>query len=210
MQTADAIIVLGRGINPDGTLPIDAIFRVETAAKLFQEGKAPRLIMSGSWSFHLSETPLRTEAAAMAEHAVSLGVPMPSIMLEEESKDTLTNAYFVKHLFLIPNAWRNVVVVTSEDHSQRTGLDFRFVLGPEYEVETIASPLTLWGEELAKMEAKERRSLWGTKKMIRDIAPGDDAAIKELIYAYIPGFASREESNRRFAELMAEYDQAAG
>ena len=145
---------------------------------------------------------------AMAEHAVRLGIPASSILLEEQSKDTLTNAYFVKHLFLVPNGWRNVAVVTSEDHSQRTDLDFRFILGPGYEIETISSPLTLVGEELAKMEAKERRSLWGTKKMIKGIIPGDDAAIKKLIYAYIPGFASREESDRRFNELMAEYDQA--
>jgi vancomycin permeability regulator SanA len=58
-------VVLGGGINPDGTLPTVAQARVQRAVELFHAGIAPRLILSGRCGLTEPE-PVVTEAAAMA------------------------------------------------------------------------------------------------------------------------------------------------
>ena len=66
---ADAIVVLGRGVDDDGALPLLAKQRVDRAAELFAWEVAPRIIFSGRCSLMAQVDPPRTEAAAMSEYA---------------------------------------------------------------------------------------------------------------------------------------------
>ena len=54
---ADALVVLGRGIDPDGSLPTLAKQRVARAAELFAWDTAPRIIFSGRCSLMTDEVP---------------------------------------------------------------------------------------------------------------------------------------------------------
>ena len=54
---AYAIVVLGRGVDPDGALPVLAKQRVARAAELFAWGVAPRLIFSGRCSLMTDAEP---------------------------------------------------------------------------------------------------------------------------------------------------------
>jgi vancomycin permeability regulator SanA len=80
----DVIIVLAGGINPDGSLPNITKYRVEKGVELYKQEVAPFLLMSGSWSFMLNYIPPITEAKAMGDYAVKLGVPKDRILLEEK------------------------------------------------------------------------------------------------------------------------------
>ena len=80
-QKADVVIVLGGGVHEDGSLPSRARARVRKGVALFRQGRARRLLMSGSHSGHLEKTPRVTEAQAMKDYAMSLGVPSRSILL---------------------------------------------------------------------------------------------------------------------------------
>ena len=79
--------------------------------------------MTGKYGFWLDwqkQIPSRFEAEAMKEYAISEGVPTDLILIEQESKDTLGNAYFTKVNILEPNNWKNVLVITSDFHLERT------------------------------------------------------------------------------------------
>lgn len=130
----DAIIVLGGGIQIDGTLTQMSRSRVNTAVALFKRGIAPRIVMCGWRSFlSLSPTP-RSEASLMKEYATRRGVPASCVLLEEESVDTVTNAVFVFRRYLRPKEWRSVAVVTSPFHLHRAKFIFNKVLGRGYAV----------------------------------------------------------------------------
>ena len=85
----DVIIILGGGVEPDGTLPEIPKFRIAKGVGLFKEGVAPRIIVSGNYGFWLEKEPPRTEAEAMKEYAISLGVPGDSVLKEEMSKEVI-------------------------------------------------------------------------------------------------------------------------
>jgi uncharacterized SAM-binding protein YcdF (DUF218 family) len=132
---SDVIVVLAGGITDDGMLPVVVKKRIDLAKKLFDAGLAKKILMSGRWSvYRESHLPPRTEATAMAEYAQQLGVSPSAILKEEQSNTTLKNAYFVKKLFLQPNQWRRLVVVTSDFHLPRTKYIFSTLLGAEYQI----------------------------------------------------------------------------
>src|SRR3989338_1963789 len=134
----DVIIILGGGIEPDGSLPEIPKLRIIKGAELFRDGIAPKIIMSGNYGFWLEKEPIRPEAEAMKEYAVSLGVPEGGILKEDISKDTIGNAYFCKINFLETNNWHNVVIVTSDYHIPRTRYIFEKVLGKNYMIEFVS------------------------------------------------------------------------
>src|SRR6476619_1009753 len=70
----DAIIVLGRGVRPDGSLGLIARTRVDRALELFSLGVAPRIIFAGRSALMGPDSPAVTEADAMAAYATSHGL----------------------------------------------------------------------------------------------------------------------------------------
>ena len=116
---ADAIVVLGGRLNDDGTLRPVLRSRVEKAVELFKQGVAPVVIMSGKWTDQLKKDPVKTEARAMKEYAEELWVPEHAILVEEQSQNTIGNAYYTKKI-LAKRAWKDIVVVTSDFHLKRS------------------------------------------------------------------------------------------
>lgn len=94
----DAVIVLGCGINEDGSLPDDPRESVDIAAGLYESGRTPTVIFSGSLSYKADFKPPRSESDAMFAYAQEIGLPDESLLKENESKNTLGNAYYTKTL----------------------------------------------------------------------------------------------------------------
>ena len=70
--------------------------RVWHAARLYHAGRAPKVILSGGnndW-----ENDLHSQARAMAQFLVDLGVPASDIVLEERSRNTYENARYCADL----------------------------------------------------------------------------------------------------------------
>ncbi|WXJ81345.1 hypothetical protein MHLNE_06960 [Moorella humiferrea] len=108
LHPADVIIVLS---GEQGE-------RVATGVKLYQEGLAPRLLMTGG--------PVEWNVAAadiMAEQAKFLGVPEKDIVLEKRATSTYENALYSLGI-LKKNGWHSAIVVTSPYHLRRTRLAF--------------------------------------------------------------------------------------
>jgi len=118
-----AIVVLGGAIGaavpPQRPLPelFDSSDRVWHAARLFHEGLAPRIIVSGGT--YAVETGLltkaQTEAMAMREFLVALSVPEAAIVMEENSVNTVENMRFTRTLVGVGR----VAIVTSAYHMPR-------------------------------------------------------------------------------------------
>ena len=206
---ADAIVVLGRGVDPDGALPRLARRRVERAAELFGWEVAPRIIFSGRCSLMTEVMPPRTEAAAMADYAVSLGLPSRAILLEEESRDTIGNAYFVLRRYLEPNDWMSIRVVTSDFHIQRSAWVFQKVLGLGYDVSFSPAPSELDHTTIAARSREESDIAAFLMEWLGPIPDGDPIALARLIWQEHPGYAveptvSRADIQTRIAALARE------
>jgi uncharacterized SAM-binding protein YcdF (DUF218 family) len=202
---ADAIVVLGGGVNPDGTLPSAARRRVERAVELFEGGIAPRLILSGRCGLNVEEPPV-TEAAAMARHAATFGVPERALLLEEDAKDTLGNAYFTWARFLEPNGWTSIRVVTSDFHLSRAAMVFRKILGPGYDFSMVAAPSGLSPRELIDRALEECKITIFLNEWLEALADADEHAIERLMLQEHPGYAdaptlTHEEMSRRIGEI---------
>lgn len=188
-QTADAIVVLGTSLEPDGSLPLHARQRVERAAQVYARGVAPRVVFSGHCSLH-DERPACSEASAMAAHARALGVPDAAIALEEESRDTIGNAYFVRRRHLEPNGWTAIRVVTSDFHVPRTAWVFEKVMGPRVDVSFSPATTELDATVIAARARAEGDITTFLMEWIGPIAPGDEAAIERLIWQEHPAYAA--------------------
>ena len=182
----DAIIVLGRGIKKDGTLPPDPCSRVKKAAELYEQGAAGYIIMSGGYSFHLDEPPAMSEAEAMKKYAVSLGVPSDSIIEESQSSHTIANAYFVKKYICEPRKWTKLILIASDEHMPRAAYIFRKMFGADYEIDHVVSDRVLDDSEYNEALVHERASMARSKKYLEPVAPGDDQKIRELVLSLNP------------------------
>lgn len=188
---SDAIIVLARGVEQNGTLMPDSLARVKKAVELYKGGQAPRIVMSGSFSFHVETKPARTEAEAMKQAAIDLGVPADDIIEEISSKDTLGNAYFTKKNICEPKTWHSLTVVTSEDHMARSQYVFNKVYGPEYQIEYAANEQVIDDKKYRAELEHEAESLTLTRKWLDPIRDGDDAAIWLLMIARHPAYMTK-------------------
>lgn len=119
----DAIVVLGGSIGPavpplrpDPEL-FDSSDRVWHAARLYHRGLAPRIILSGG-SYHVAtgQAPqTQTEAMAMREFLLALGVPDAAIVMEGKSLNTIENMQNTRALV----GPARVALVTSGFHMPR-------------------------------------------------------------------------------------------
>lgn len=107
---ADAIVVLGASVKPDGT-PSDILAdRLEVAADLYLSGAAPAVIASGD-----NRTSHYNESDAMKRYMVGLGVPEDAIYVDHAGYDTYASMYRAANVF----GAGSVMVVTQAYHLYR-------------------------------------------------------------------------------------------
>ncbi|MCR4277609.1 MAG: YdcF family protein [Candidatus Berkelbacteria bacterium] len=175
----DAILVFGRGVYKDGSTSESAKSTVEEAVKLYDSGQADKIIFSGKWTYTLDYTPPTTEARAMANYAKNLGLPEKAILLEEEAYTTVTNAYFIKKKFLIPNNWTRIALVSVYPMGQRALWTLELVLGPDYNCELINTDFSFPPEILKEKESKEKEKRECGLELckLHSLKPGDHETI---------------------------------
>ena len=107
---ADAVVVLGASVLPDGT-PSDILKdRLETAVALYQAGAARAIIVSGD-----NRTSHYNESEAMKRYCVELGVPSDDVYEDHAGYSTYESMYRVKQVF----GCKRVIVTTQAYHLYR-------------------------------------------------------------------------------------------
>lgn len=195
----DAIIVLGGGILPDGALSPISKNRLDYALALFEREAVP-LVVTGKWSLLLEAPPPRTEAEAMREYVLARGtVTADDILLEDQSMETIGNAYYLKVGILAPRAWHKVLAVTSEFHVPRAEQTFVKVFSQAYTIDFVAAPSGLQGPELAAKERVEAVLSDFTTKLLTPVPDGDNYAVLAALQQ-LPGYGGAKPAYTR-AEL---------
>ena len=121
LPRADAIVVLGGTLSPPDASETNANLsaaadRLVYAARLYQLGKAPVILISGGRGGDSGAT------GAESVHAAALlagwGIPASAILTETESVNTYENAVYSK-LMLDQHGLKSVLLVTSAMHMPR-------------------------------------------------------------------------------------------
>lgn len=120
---ADAIVVLGALIHPDGSLPPLAAERVRVAIDLYRRGFAPVICMTGGHCPDGSQHSL-AEAEGMARWVRAAGVPESALRVDRKSTSTRENAACAAQI-LLPEGRRRVWLVTQPFHLRRALYYFR-------------------------------------------------------------------------------------
>ncbi len=181
-----AIIALGCGINSMGHLNPDAENSVRLALESLANNPESCLIMTGSISYKANFKPSISEAQAMKDYAISLGVSQDRVFVETESKDTLGNFYFTKLNLLMPLNIRTVIIVRGPNQSdERIKYLATKVLGDQYTF-SIVYPDIKRPEE----KSRETASLSLAKKWLDPISDGDMSTIYQLMRDQHPGYNS--------------------
>jgi uncharacterized SAM-binding protein YcdF (DUF218 family) len=119
LQPRPFIVVLCGGCRYSGALSEVTCARVEHGVRLFRQGLAPRIILSGGrWAPHRPAC-----APRMRAHAVALGLRPDDILVEDRSTRTAENAREVARL-LGEHGARAILLVTSPVHMRRAKLCF--------------------------------------------------------------------------------------
>jgi uncharacterized SAM-binding protein YcdF (DUF218 family) len=117
-QRADAIVILGARVEPDGQPGPDLRVRTQHAVALFQRGLAPYVICTGGYHDD------RLSAAAVACNlAVSQGVPAEKVLLADGSMTTREDAASARDLML-NHGWQTAILVSHPLHLERASLLF--------------------------------------------------------------------------------------
>lgn len=164
-------VVLGGGLHADGSPTASTLARADAAAELAR-ARDVGIIVSGSHGN--GPRPARSEAAIMADRLVERGVARSRIHLEDESRDTLSNAAFVAERYLRDIAPRRLIVVTSPFHMGRALATFALVLGEAWPIQ--AYPCAP-GQHEAAHAATEPLYLDRTHARLEGLTPGDIPAI---------------------------------
>lgn len=109
LSDADCILVLGAGIRENKPTPM-LNDRLEEAISLYQNKKAPKIIMSGD---HSRED--YNEVGVMKEFAISQGIPSSDIFMDHAGFSTYESLYRAKEIFQA----KKVIIVTQDYHLYR-------------------------------------------------------------------------------------------
>lgn len=107
---ADAIVVLGASVFPDGTPSGILKDRIDDAIALYFAGAAPKIIMSGD-----NGTASYNEVKVMKDYAVSQGVPSSDIFNDHAGFSTYESMYRAKHVF----GANRIIIATQTYHLYR-------------------------------------------------------------------------------------------
>ena len=111
---ADAIVVLGASVRPDGTPSGILQDRLDDGIALYFAGAAPKIIMSGD-----NGTESYNECWAMKQYAISQGVPSEDVFCDHAGFSTYETMYRARHVF----GAERIVVATQTYHLYRALYD---------------------------------------------------------------------------------------
>ncbi len=113
-EKADAVLVLGAQVKPDGSPSVMLKERLDMGIKIYQSGLTDRIIMSGD---HGSDD--YDEVNAMKDYAIKMGVLPEHIFMDHAGFSTYESMYRAKEIFLA----EDIIVVTQKYHLYRALYD---------------------------------------------------------------------------------------
>jgi len=116
VENADMIVVPGNTVFPDGTPSPRLQSRLDVALKLYKEGRAPIIFVSGGTGVEEVD-----EAVAMSNYLVKKGVPPSAIVKDSFGINTAATARNARN-YLKAHHLESAIVATQYFHIARTRL----------------------------------------------------------------------------------------
>lgn len=158
--------------------------RIKLGLELKKRDLSDILVMSGKEIPGNRTNEGLSYAFLMREYAISFGVCPKSILLEEESLDTVGQAFFIKKNILIPNHYKSMVVVSSDYHIKRVKIIFDFICGKDYNLKYFYANTIKMRYE--KTKNKEEKSLNTFLSFFKEIESGNDEQILKKLFTSHP------------------------
>lgn len=178
----DAVAVLGSRPRDPKTWKFQPhIYATLTrAAELYKDGQTSYIAVSGKWTLNfdvLHITQPFKECDAMANYLKLLGIADDYILREAESKDTISNLYYLKRQIFEPKNLKKLHFITAEGRVTRVKFLCDRILGPDY-------ALSFEGVAHAPEEisANEARTLDKQRAFLAPMKDGDDAWLDNKFY----------------------------
>ncbi|MFZ1549224.1 YdcF family protein [Candidatus Roizmanbacteria bacterium] len=176
MKRYDGIVILGsQPINPSvsWTFPTHVYNSLDRAIELHHKKVSPYIIVSGKWSVRfdtLKITPPFTECDKMAEYLLEKGVTKEFILREDESKDTVSNLYYLKKLIFKPKKIKEILFIVADFRIERIRYFCKRILGSEYKVHFLSV-----NSESGEIYPNEAHTFKIYKEFLSPMKSGDDA-----------------------------------
>lgn len=148
-KPAQAIIVLGAQVQPDGAPSVQLERRLVAALSAYQANPVPIVVCGAQGTNEPA-----TEASVMRDWLIRRGVPAADISIEETSFNTKQN--IANAIAMLPEGTRDVLIVTSDYHLARAmqvardaGLEPSGIGSPikqEYWIKNHARETLAWGK----------------------------------------------------------------
>lgn len=155
VPTADAVLVLGAYVLPDGTLSTMLQDRVTTGYGVYEFDKVPKIIVSGDHGQHDYD-----EVNSMKDYLKNLGVSGQDIFMDHAGFSTYESLYRARDIFQV----KTVIIVTQRYHLLRA-LFIARELG--LEAYGVASDKQNYGPVMAKYGLREmaarNKDFWSAK-----------------------------------------------
>lgn len=138
MSKYDAIIILAS--QPDvktWEFPDQIYEGLDKSIELFNKGVSEILITSGDHSISLENRGIMQpfkECDKLAEYLVEHGIPTSSILTEGDSRDTISNLYYLKTKFFIPKNMKRLLFVVADFRIPRLKFLCEKILGKQYDL----------------------------------------------------------------------------
>lgn len=110
VPVADAILVLGARVYPDGRLSLMLKDRLIAAQELYEKNKAPKIIVSGDHGQKEYD-----EVNAMKDFLIEQGIPGEDIFMDHAGFSTYESMYRARDIFKV----KKIIIVTQEFHLTR-------------------------------------------------------------------------------------------
>ena len=179
-ETPDAVIVLANQMDPRGKLNAESICRAKLAVTILNEGCVPNIVTTG-WDYR-PDSDIKIAEAFKDYLVSSLGVLTDRVLTESNARDTVGDAIFTKINLAKPLAWRNIVVVTSDYHVQRTNEIFNFIYGSDFQIKVCGARVNV----VDCLRAKEQLSTAAFRKTFYGLRAGSDLQILERLREHHP------------------------
>lgn len=181
--TYDAIIVLAGGLDDSGYPHPWVKKRLDKSIDIYHRNKRKcKIVCLGGGTYHKppfcnTHGFVQHESSSCAEYMIDAGVPKDDIYREWGSYDTIGNGAFALVNFILPFEFKNVAVVTSDFHMERTKLIFNTMIGLTSHIHcdiTYYSTPNMMDDNILKLrEAREKSSTISfskTTKMFKNIS----------------------------------------
>jgi len=157
-------------MTKDGILNSESRNRVDLAVSLFKDEGLELMITCG-WDYRPDSSLYIGEI--LKNRAIELGIPANQIKTELNSRDTVGDAFFSKTNIINELEFKNILVVTSDYHVDRTRSIFEFIFGPKYKIHVEGA---FTGYKNDKIEA-EVVSAQAFRKTFTNVKSGEDKEI---------------------------------